>query len=268
MYIFTFALFAGLSIYICESAIETNEVEQGKGIILSVGDNLVLQCNSTDNPSAKVTQWLKNGVQMNYNDSRAHKDNSDNTLLIKHTIEADCGNYTCRVDNKEALIAVRSIVKLAPVDNSRNVVQNQNIALLCNVTQGTPLPTLQWLKDGEPLNMSNPRITIQTDPRGIEGTGLLISDAQFEDRAEYTCIATNEISTANNTILVRVKDKYAALWPFLGICAEVAVLCTIIFIYEKRRQKPDFDESETEHNTENKAVADQEDKGRDVRQRK
>lgn len=45
-------------------------------------------------------------------------------------------------------------------------------------------------------------------------------------------------------------DKYAALWPFLGICAEVAVLCTIIFIYEKRRQKPDFDESETDHNTE------------------
>ena len=32
-------------------------------------------------------------------------------------------------------------------------------------------------------------------------------------------------------------DKYAALWPFLGICAEVLVLCIIIFIYEKRRAK-------------------------------
>jgi len=29
----------------------------------------------------------------------------------------------------------------------------------------------------------------------------------------------------------------AAVWPFLGICAEVAILCTIIFIYEKRRNK-------------------------------
>ena len=32
-------------------------------------------------------------------------------------------------------------------------------------------------------------------------------------------------------------DKLAALWPFLGICAEVLILCTIIFIYEKRRNK-------------------------------
>lgn len=57
--------------------------------------------------------------------------------------------------------------------------------------------------------MSNPRVSVKTDPRGIEGTELLISDAQFEDRAEYTCVATNEISSANNTILVRVKGTIA-----------------------------------------------------------
>lgn len=34
-----------------------------------------------------------------------------------------------------------------------------------------------------------------------------------------------------------ILDKLAALWPFLGIVAEVVVLCTIIFIYEKKRNK-------------------------------
>jgi hypothetical protein len=29
---------------------------------------------------------------------------------------------------------------------------------------------------------------------------------------------------------VRVKDKYAALWPFLGIVAEVVVLLTVILV--------------------------------------
>lgn len=43
-------------------------------------------------------------------------------------------------------------------------------------------------------------------------------------------------------------DKYAALWPFLGICAEVIVLCTIIFIFERRRSKKQIDESENEQN--------------------
>jgi hypothetical protein len=37
--------------------------------------------------------------------------------------------------------------------------------------------------------------------------------------------------------LFSFSDKLAALWPFLGIVAEVVILCTIIFIYEKKRNK-------------------------------
>ena len=48
-----------------------------------------------------------------------------------------------------------------------------------------------------------------------------------------------------------VTDKYAALWPFLGICAEVLILCIIIFIYEKRRAtkmaQEDAKEGEADH---------------------
>lgn len=44
-------------------------------------------------------------------------------------------------------------------------------------------------------------------------------------------------------------DKYAALWPFLGIVAEVIILCIIIFVYEKRKVKPDFDD--VDHNNKN-----------------
>ncbi len=29
-------------------------------------------------------------------------------------------------------------------------------------------------------------------------------------------------------------DKFAALWPFLGIVAEVIIIVSIIFIYERR----------------------------------
>lgn len=259
-------------IFICttvtsENAIYTNEEYPGSGLLLDPGTELTLSCNYSDNPSA-VFQWLKGDQPLNITARHNLDAPTYNVLKIVDPVEADCGNYSCVTNNIRATIAVRSVVVIKPLDNSRNVVQGQNIVLVCNVTQGFPLPVLKWYKDGQELNMSDPRITIKSDIREIEGSELIIADANFEDRAEYTCNATNEISSANTTILVRVKDKYAALWPFLGICAEVAVLCTIIFIYEKRRQKPDFDESETEHNTENKNVPDQEDKSRDVRQRK
>jgi hypothetical protein len=95
-----------------------------------------------------------------------------------------------------------------------------------------------------PVDLSDERIKLSnyTSDKGVllVNATLRIEDLDFPDRADYSCLATaysrfNE--TNNATCLVRVKDKLAALWPFLGICAEVTILCIIIFIYEKRRAK-------------------------------
>lgn len=112
---------------------------------------------------------------------------------------------------------------------------------------------------------------------------LIINATTLDDRGRYNCTAKNKASLSGDArykhaergCYVRVKGnwldaptaylcfsnrclcyismqtgKLAALWPFLGICAEVLILCAIILIYEKRRNKEGMDESDTDQSPE------------------
>lgn len=59
----------------------------------------------------------------------------------------------------------------------------------------------------------------------------------------------SSINSAHYSLITNptlASDIYAALWPFLGIVVEVLLLGIIIFIFEKRRAKAEFEESDTD----------------------
>ena len=77
--------------------------------------------------------------------------------------------------------------------------------------------------------------------------GFKIEDAVYDDRRAYKCVVYNisEPSDCSESVFfLRVKDKYAALWPFIGIVAEVIVLVIVIFACEHGKNKKDEFEDE------------------------
>lgn len=163
-----------------------------------------------------------------------------------------CSEESNDVEIKSFDIKVRAYV--VPFEKPRNVIEGDPLSLECKAW-GIPEPVITWQRNGTEIVSDGPKgkITFKKSAEGsgtgsksfpaVENATVRIEAMEYDEGGIYTCIATNvvendgSIETANATVTVNIKNKYAALWPFLGICVEVAVLCTIILIYEKRRAK-------------------------------
>lgn len=65
---------------------------------------------------------------------------------------------------------------------------------------------------------------------------LIIESVGQEHRGYYACMVDNNVTErSRKTIFIRVKDNIIALWPFLGIIAELFILFTIIYVWETQR---------------------------------
>lgn len=125
------------------------------------------------------------------------------------------------------------------------ITDGERLELKCEVRNTSGPVTITWLKsrilDDEETLMelekhANPRIKI-VQPDGNEYVRTLIIDSvRMEDRGFYSCRADNNVTDrSSKTIFIRVRDKLIALWPLLGIVSELAILFSIIFIWENQR---------------------------------
>jgi len=235
---------------------------------------LDIPCKLTNDHLVNIT-WKKNEVDLRTIEGdeaeRFIIDEASRNLTIKNPKATDAGIYRCVVVDKPETFTEIHVYSL-PValikvkGKSKTVVQGEPLTLPCEYG-GYPRPTLTWFKDNDIItNDTRFKFEEKEDANGDPINTLTLEDAEEDDRAVYTCLATNAAGEGNSTTTVRVKDKLAALWPFLGIVAEVAILCTIIFIYERRRSKQEMEESDTDQSPETKNASDNKDK--DVRQRK
>ncbi|XP_015514062.1 basigin isoform X1 [Neodiprion pinetum] len=227
--------------------------------------NLILPCNLTTVTTGSIT-WTHNNATLKETDTlKLSKDRTQ--LNITKGLEDYMGNYTCSAGSgmptRFMKVVPYPIVKLPSLDT--NVVEGEKLRLTCEVTPGLGAE-IEWIFDNVTYTKGTERINITTEEKS---STLTVYDIRQEDRGNVTCkvVFTRTVDqfASSYTTLLRVTNKFAALWPFLGICAEVIVLCAIILVYEKKRNKAELEESDTDQSPDTKPTPN---KDSEVRQRK
>lgn len=234
-----------------------------------VGSRTRLTC-TLNGTTTEVTghRWVKGGQVLK----------EDTLPDLRTELEVDPadgpGKYSCIFLPEpagRADIPVYGPPKVKAVKNSEHANEKETVTLACKSESLPPVTHWVWYKMDESgsqviVNGSRDKFFVSSS---AERTELRIRDLDVgSDGGQYVCNGTSAQGSDQATISLRVRSNLAALWPFLGIVAEVLVLVTIIFIYEKRR-KPDevLDDDDAGSAPLKSSSQPANDKGQGVRQR-
>ncbi|XP_013921155.1 PREDICTED: basigin [Thamnophis sirtalis] len=214
---------------------------------VTAGSNVIISCNISEaSTPIKGNYWMKGETKLDSNTTAL----DFTSYMIPKVDYESSGEYHCIFDTSP-LTKGTVLVKVAPnvvaYKKTEHGSEGDSVTLSCKSNSYPYVTQWTWYKvvDQVPQPIANgtdERFYIQSNG---SKTDLRIILLHLEkDPGNYVCNGTNEIGTDSAEVTLRVRSRLAALWPFLGIVAEVLVLVTIIFIYEKRRKPNDISEDD------------------------
>ncbi|XP_025019182.1 hemicentin-1 [Python bivittatus] len=192
-----------VNIYVPPTINKNKEVPEALTVLLDTSINI--ECQAVGTPSAQIN-WLKNGLPLSTS-SHIRLLSGGQVLRIVKAQLADVGMYTCVASNRAGVDnKLYSLQVYVPpsINNSGEteevtVVKGNPVSLVC-LANGTPIPTISWLKDGQTLSTSF-HVTLENPKMGIH-----ILKSEINDTGRYTCIASNEAGEVNQHFTLKVLE--------------------------------------------------------------
>ncbi|KAL0100113.1 hypothetical protein PUN28_019517 [Cardiocondyla obscurior] len=194
--------------------------------VIEEGKEFSFTCHLTGQPIPEIV-WYKDGISiLNNPDYLTTYVNGVCTLKIEETFAEDSAKYTCRAFNihgsveTSATLTVKEIITdeqpNAPVfvkELQPSLAREGSCHKLECTVKGNPLPTVQWYKND--VNIDNsPDYAITFN----NGEAVLKFDELFlEDKARYTCKATNQWGQSSTTAFLDVKPAQIAKKPYFVV---------------------------------------------------
>lgn len=155
------------------------------------GSRASLECLVEAKPPPHIT-WLRGGRPIDLSSGNFILSPRGHRLMILNAKRADAGSYACSAKNAagEAEVDFNVVVLVAPhilsqIDQNPRVVVSKEAVLECPVL-GVPPPEVEWLKDGEPVDLEDEQFEADGEYK------LKILSTTVADKGRYTCHAFNE----------------------------------------------------------------------------
>ncbi|BHF63954.1 hypothetical protein SprV_0200695000 [Sparganum proliferum] len=172
------------------------------------------------------------------------------------------GEYILTATQSGASATGKASIKSAPIlpiySKPKRVLQGDPLRLSCKVSAWPLPPKVDWsfhhidvaqsddktaindafvhLKplDIDSLQWENVKFAAED---GVQSDTLRFAELDPKHNGLYACKVSNGLGNDVTFLLVDVKDRWAALWPFIGIVIEVTVLVAAILLYERHQMR-------------------------------
>ncbi|XP_075120206.1 neurofascin isoform X3 [Leptodactylus fuscus] len=181
-------------------------LDRPKDLILAPGENGRLVCRANGNPKPTI-QWMMNGEPISVTEPNPNFEVAGDTIIFREVQSGNSAVFQCNASNAHGYLLANAFINILDIPSRVLGPRNQLIRVIeYNRTQldcpffGSPIPTLRWFKNGQGSNLDGGNYRVH------ENGTLEISVVRKEDQGKYTCVATNILGNAENTVRLEVKE--------------------------------------------------------------
>ncbi|XP_066033234.1 cell adhesion molecule DSCAM isoform X4 [Chamaea fasciata] len=190
----------------------------------SVGSQVSLSCSVTGTEDQELS-WYRNGEIINPGSNVRITGLNRENLIMDGMAKSDGGAYQCfvRKDKMSAQDYVQVVLedgtpKIISAFSEKVVSPGEPVSLMCNV-KGTPLPTITWTLDEDPIvKDGSHRVSQIITSEGNVVSYLNISNTQVRDGGVYRCTANNSAGVVLYQARINVRGP-ASIRPMKNITA-------------------------------------------------
>ncbi|XP_051534458.1 cell adhesion molecule DSCAM isoform X1 [Myxocyprinus asiaticus] len=190
----------------------------------SVGSQVSLFCSVTGSDEYDIT-WYRNGERIYPGINVRITGINNENLVMEGMAKSDGGAYQCFARNGK--MSTQDLVQVILEDGTPKILSafsekvvspNEPISLVCHV-KGTPLPTVTWTLDDDPvIKDSNHRMDRIITTEGHVLSYLNVSHTQVSDGGVYRCTCNNSAGSVSYQARINVRGP-ASIRPMKNVTA-------------------------------------------------